>query len=494
MTVNLSNKRISRNVVVTVSQVVVSGIVFFIIYRYLYDRLGVEQVGIWSLVLATTSVSRIGDLGLSAGVVRFVAQALGRGDFQRAADVVQTVALTLGVLMATLLVVGHPLFVLALNYLVPVHCISSALSILPYALTSLWVMVAVSVFIGGLDGCMCMYLRSLFVGLSHLAYLGLTILLVPKYGLEGMAMAQLIQSIGLMILLWWMLRRQLVELPVIPLHWKFPVLKEMISYGVNFQIITVMNMLFDPIMKALMSKFAGLEALGYYEMANKFIQQCRAIIVEASRVMVPAIATLHEHDSVKATRLFEISYRMTFYVAVLFYGSLGISITTVSMLWLGHYQAMFIQFALLLNFGWFANTISVPAYFANLGSGNLRENMIGQVILGTCSPCVGFVLGMLYGGVGVVFGAIAGLIVGSMFLVVSHMKQANLSWSTFIIPQHMTTLMVIGALTTIFSNYGRDQSTSFMGVIGIALLCSIPLLIFGWFNPVRRVLLNSKTR
>lgn len=467
---------------------IVSGVVFFVLYRYLYDRLGVEQIGVWSLVLAATSVSRIGDLGLSAGVIRFVAQALGRGDTQRAADVVQTIALTLGAFMAVLLVICYPLFVLALNYFIPAHGVPIALSILPYALMSLWVMVVVSVFSGGLDGCMRMDLRSLLMGTSHLAYLGFSMLLVPMYGLEGVAMAQLIQSVGLMALMWWVLRRQMKELPIIPLHWKFTVLKEMFGYGVNFQIITVMNMLFDPVVKAMMSRFGGLEALGYYEMANRLILQGRAIIVEASRVMVPAIATLQEQDAAKATQLFMTSYRMTFYVAVLFYGLLGISITTISMLWLGHYQATFIQFALLLNFGWFANTLIGPAYFSNLGSGKLRVNMISHAIMGLCSLFVGVVLGLNYGGVGVVVGTTAGLIAGSMFLLISHIKQAGLHWPTFIIPQDMTKLLMLGIFVTLLSNYGRDEQSSLVAVFVIALLCSVFLLSLGWFNPARMML------
>ena len=491
MSANLSNKRISRNVMATVLQVLISGVVMFVLYRYLYDRLGVEQIGVWSLVLAATSISRIGDLGLSAGVVRFVAQALGRNDAQQASHVVQTVALTLGLFMAALLGIGYPLFVFALDYFLPAHSVPIALSILPYALISLWIMMIVSVLSGGLDGCMRMDLRSLFMGISHLIYLGLTILLVPKYGLEGVALAQIIQSVVLLLLLWLALKVQLRTLPLIPLHWKYSVLKEMIGYGVNFQVITLMNMLFDPMIKALLSRFGGLEELGYYEMSNKLILQGRAMIIEASRVMVPVTATLQEHDAVKAKQLFITTYSMTFYVAVLFYGLLGISITTISMLWLGHYQAIFIQFALLLNLGWFANTLIGPAYFANLGSGKLRANMISHIIMGLCSLLIGWGLGLNYGGIGVVIATMVGLIVGSMFLLVSYIKQAGLHWLSFIIPKDMSKLLML-VFFAIFSStyYGRDNQTSFIVVLGIAVLCCSSLLVLGWFNPVRRMFLN----
>lgn len=488
MPADFRNKRISRNVVATVTQVLISGVVFFILYRYLYDRIGVEQIGVWSLVLAATSVSRIGDLGLSAGVVRFVAQALGRGDTQRAADVVQTVALTLGVLMAVLLAAGYPLVVLVLGYFLPAHGVAIALSILPYALVSLWAMVIVSVFGGGLDGCLRMDLRSLLMGFSHLAYLGLTMLLVPTYGLEGVAMAQLIQSVGLMLLLWWMLRRQMKELPLIPLHWKFAVFKEMIGYGVNFQIITIMNMLFDPLVKALMSKFGGLEALGYYEMANKLILQGRALIVEASRVMVPAIATLQEHDASKAKQLFVSSYQLTFYVAVLFYGALGVLLPTISILWLGHYQASFVQFALLLNLAWFANTLINPAYFANLGAGALRSNMIAHTIIGLFTAVIGGGLGARYGGHGVVVGTVISLIMGSMFVLVTYINGVGLKWDKFIIPKGMYALLILSVSVVFISNFMSGSQSLTVSIISMALLCLCSLLIVGWFNPARKVL------
>lgn len=485
------NWRIKRNAIATAIQAVISGLVLFILYRYLYDMLGIEQIGIWSMVLATTSISLIGDFGLSAGVVRYVAEALGRGDARRAAHVVQTVVLTLSLFMGVLLVVGYPLFDFALGYFLPANSVPVALSILPYALVSLWVSVVAGVFSGGLDGCIRMDLRSLLAGLSNVGYLALTVLLVPGYGLVGVAIAQLLQSIGLMILLWWMLRRQLTELPLIPLYWRFSLLKEMLGYGVNVQIIGFISMLFDPLVKALMSKFGGLEALGYYQMANKLILQVRSIIVEASRVMVPAVATLQMHEADKKTQFFMTSYRLMFYVAVLFYGLLGICISAISMLWIGHYQVIFIQFALILNVGWFINTLTVASYFSNLGSGKLRANMISQVIIGVCSSILGIALGSSYGGLGVVVGTCVGLISGGAYLLNAHFKQVGLHWRKFIITRDIAKLMILSVLAVFVSNYFTGQQSSVMFVIGIVMVCVLPVLLLAWFNPARAILLHK---
>ena len=57
-----------------VLQIVVISIVLFFLYKFLLGTIGVEQFGIWSLVLATTAVTQIADLGFSGGVVKFVSK------------------------------------------------------------------------------------------------------------------------------------------------------------------------------------------------------------------------------------------------------------------------------------------------------------------------------------------------------------------------------------------------------------------------------------
>jgi O-antigen/teichoic acid export membrane protein len=494
MPADLNRKRINRNVVAIVTQVLVSGVVFFVLYRYLYDRIGVEQIGVWSLVLAATTVSRIGELGLSAGVVRFVAQALGRNDKQRAADVVQTIALTLGAFMAALLALGYPLFILVLGYFLPQHGVPIALGILPYALVSLWGMIIASVFSGGLDGCMRMDLRSILTAISHLVYLGFSMLFVPRYGLIGVVIAQLMQSNGLMVLLWLTLRRQMKALPLVPWHWKYSILKEMIGYGVNFQIISVMNMLFDPLVKVLMSKFGGLEELGYYEMANRLILQVRAMIIESSRVMVPAVAALQAHEADKVKQLFITAYRLIFYVAVLFFGVLGVLLPIISILWLGHYQVLFVQFALLLNLAWFANTLVNPAYFANLGTGALRPNMIAHLIIISFTAIIGWVLGTYYGGVGIVVSTVISLVVGSMFVLVVYISGIGVKWSKFIIPEGMYGLLFLAISVIFISNLVCGLQPLTVSMLGTVSCCICSLLIFGWVNPAKYLILRPEKK
>ena len=69
-----NSRRLISNAAVSVVQTVISGVVLFLLYRYLLDHLGTEQLGLWSVILASTSVARLSDLGLTGSVVKFVAR------------------------------------------------------------------------------------------------------------------------------------------------------------------------------------------------------------------------------------------------------------------------------------------------------------------------------------------------------------------------------------------------------------------------------------
>ncbi|MGH9877158.1 MAG: lipopolysaccharide biosynthesis protein, partial [Nitrososphaerales archaeon] len=323
-------------------------------------------------------------------------------------------------LMGTLLIVMLPLFRYAIDFLVPTEGRATALIILPYALFSFWGMLVSSVLLGALDGCQRIDLRSALMTVSQLINLGLAILWVPVHGLEGVARAQVVQAFGLAIFSWWILRRQIGALPLLPLRWRGRVLRGMLWYGFNFQVMSIMAMLFDPVTKALMSKLGGLAALGYYEMASKLVLQLRAIIIESNRVVIPIVARLKEHSAdTELRRLFEASLRMSLVVSATGYGIVSLCSPTISFLWIGKTENIFVSYVIILSTGWFVNTLAGPAYFHNLGVGRLARNVLGQIIIATSNLLLGISAGLLWGGTGVVSAFSASLVFGSIVIIFS---------------------------------------------------------------------------
>ena len=85
-----SKKRISINVIFSILQVVIVGLIYLIIYKLLLSKLGVERLGIWSLILATTSVANIANFGITSGIVKFVAEYYAEDKIKKVEKVIFT--------------------------------------------------------------------------------------------------------------------------------------------------------------------------------------------------------------------------------------------------------------------------------------------------------------------------------------------------------------------------------------------------------------------
>ena len=152
---------LARNAAMAVAQVLVSGIVLFLLYRYLLRALGPERIGIWAIVLASASASRISELGFSGSAVKFTARYLARGEPGKAAEVIQTTAVTIGAVLACVLALGYGVLVWLVGKLIPAASVPAALAILPHALAAVWIGSVAGVFLSGLDGCQRVDLRAL---------------------------------------------------------------------------------------------------------------------------------------------------------------------------------------------------------------------------------------------------------------------------------------------------------------------------------------------
>jgi len=419
----MQKRQVLFNAIMSMVQVVVIGGVLFILYRFLLNTIGIKQLGIWSLVLATTSVTQIANLGLSGGVVKFVAKYIARNEHKNVAAVIQTASLSVTAFIGVVLLVGYPVIKWILGLVVAPESLPTALSILPFALFSLWLLAITSIFQSGLDGYQRIDLRSMLLMAGVIIHLLCCFMLAPIYGLMGVAYSSIIQNFSVLVSSWILLKRQSPFLPLLPYQWDKIFFKEIVTYGINFQLISVSTMFYDPITKALLSKFGGLSMVGFYEMANRMVQQFRALIVSANQVLVPAIANLHERNPEKIKEVYLTCYHLIFYLAAPLFSLIIVSTPLISEVWIGHYENIFVIFGILLSTGGFFNTLNVPAYFAYLGIGELRWNVTSHIVMALLNAFLGFVFGMLYGGTGVVCGWIISLTGGSSLIYLSfHFK------------------------------------------------------------------------
>ncbi|MBA7510286.1 hypothetical protein ES705_02262 [subsurface metagenome] len=496
MKTGVQKRQVFRNATMSVVQVIVTGGVLFILYRFLLNTIGVEQLGVWSVVLATTSVASLANLGLSGSVVKFVAKYVARNEEETVAGVIQTSAVSVTVFIGLVLLIAYPFASWLLSLVMPVANIKGALSILPYALLSLWIMVIASVFQAAIDGYQRIDLRSVLLMAGVLIHLVLCFVLVPTHGLMGLAYSQVTQAGLILIGSWLILKRRLPSLPIIPYQWNRKLFREMVGYGLNFQVISISRMLCDPVTKVLLTKFGGLSMTGFYEMASRMILQLRALLVEANRVLVPVIAGLQERNPNLIQNIYEDNYRLMVYIALPFYSIIIALTPSISEIWIGHYEAIFVIFSVLLAVSLCINTLSVPAYFSYLGIGKLKWNTLSHITTALMNAILGLTVGYIFGGIGVVTAWIFSSITGSLMIAISYHYSHKIPIIELLPKASRTSIIacLIGILSALLIHHKLNDRFDTIALNSIIILSfSIIVFIPFWLHPMRKRLMGWVT-
>jgi O-antigen/teichoic acid export membrane protein len=485
----LEKRRLLINAIMSIVQVIITSAVLFILYRFLLRTIGVEQLGIWSLIIAITSVVQITDFGLSASIVKFVAKYTALKRNEQVSILLQTAIISLAIASCCFLVSAFPILSWLLQKLIPDKFLTLTVSILPSVLLSFWLMVLSRTILSGLDGIQRIHLRNIILMGATLINLILCILLVPIYGLIGVVFARIFQYSIVLIISWIIIRRYIPMLPIIPRKWDRKIFKEILPYSFSFQTISFMNLLFDPITKILLARFGEISTVGYYEMAQKMVLLFRSIIVSSNQVMVPAFAGLKENYPKKIELIYLKSYKLVFFLSVPLFSSIILSTPIISNLWIGNCEKDFVLYATILATGWFFNNLSVPAYFANMGTGDLRWNLFGQSAIGILNILLGTIMGMVFGGIGVVAAWSISLIFGSSIIHLVYLFKHKISLIQIIPKQYRyVAIICLSCLfPAIFVQIKVDNSFSILSINGSIIgLCLCIIGIHFWIHPMRR--------
>jgi len=153
-----------------------------LLYRYLYFTIGIAQVGIWSLVLVTMSLSNIANLGFGGSLVKFVAQYHAREDQQSINEIVGTAVITVAVTVAGIIIVLYPAIRTVFHMVVPEANVPVVDLLLPYACISLWVNAIGNLYAAVLDGYHFAHVKSKILLVNQALYLLLSMIFVGMYG------------------------------------------------------------------------------------------------------------------------------------------------------------------------------------------------------------------------------------------------------------------------------------------------------------------------
>ena len=487
----MSRRTLAKNALSATIQVMTTGAVTFELYRFLNRHLTVAQIGIWSVVLAGAATGRLIDLGLGGGVVKFVAKYMGGNSRAQAGTTIQMALAGMAVLFCAASLSLFPLLNAGLALLIKdLSSLEQARALLPYALATLIIGALSGVCLSALDGCQRMDLRAILGTTGSLVQLISAYCLVPRLALLGLAIGQVIQSLvvffsGILLLL------KLVGPDLYDFRgWQKSKFLELIRYGTGFQAAAFGQILFEPAVKAILTRYSGLEFTGYYEMANRMILQLRSLLVSAFQSLVPYVASALKSEE-ELSRIYISSYRLLFLFSALGFGFVGLLLPFVFQVWLGRFVPKFIEIGELCLLGWALNTLNTPAYFIFLGIGKLRWPVLAHTVIGVLSAGLGIMFGRLLGGFGVLGAVAVVLAFGSQIVCYAFHVQHKIPWH-WLMPRESWPIgicSVLGSLCVLWSVLASGTSVQPRTIV-LVLFFSVSLIFLSLRNPNARVLLG----
>jgi O-antigen/teichoic acid export membrane protein len=479
-----------RNAAAGAAQTVGLGALFLFLYRTTNVLLGVERLGIWSVVLATASAVRLADVGMSVSVTRFVARALGAGKPAHAAAVLETAMLTVAAVVGAALFPAYLLLGWLLGHLLPSSpYLAEARAILPFGLVSLWLASIAAIVQGGLDGCQRIDVRGALVVTAQGLMVGVSVALMPSLGLMGLVWGQIAQGIVLAAGGWLAVRRFVPALSPVPRRWRRSVLREIAGYGANIQGAAVLNLLFDPFTRALMARFGGPGAAGYFEMASQVVLRLRAFIVAANQAAVPWIAHVAETSRERLSVMYGVNMRVLVVLTLPLYALIFAWAGFLSQVLLDRHDDTFVFLLRLISLAWLLNTVNVPAYFMNIGLGDVGDNTVSHLAMGVLNVALGTVLGRLSGAPGVAWAYVVALIAGSWLLLALFRRRHAMAWESILSVEHVplatvcSLALLVGWLDP-WTAGGRD----ILRLAFIVVLIPLAMILAMWRHPARKVI------
>lgn len=470
------NKQIYINAIASVTQTVLISILAFILYSFLPILLGVEKVGLWSLVLSFTSIISLGNLGFSGSLVKISAELSQLGEHRKISNILNVVVLLSAAILLPLITIIHFCSHFLLQHLVERKWFATAELLIPFSLLSFFLNIISGLFLSVLEGLNKSFLKSIVFTFSFFIYVLLSYFLILKFDIIGLAYAQLIQSV---VMLLSSIASVLVffrEYKLYAIKWEKDIMREVISYSANFQAISIVSMLFDPITKMFLSKYGTLTDVGYFEIASRIVSQLRGMVVGAMQSIVPKVAIMSKlYDKTRMASIHTILFRMNNFMIFAFIGAAVIFAPLLSQIFLKKIDTQFIQFLLSLSIAWGINSFNIPAYLINLGTGEIKGNLWSHIIVAILNILLCLSGGYFMGVSGVFIGFCGALVIGSSYILADFCVRYEYN-----VLKEFANIILVGPFLLLFIFY--FVLSPFTNVLFLILCFTIFLLAICYFN------------
>jgi len=419
-------KILRKNIIFSVIQMIASVVLLFGFYRYLTKILTLSEFGVWSTLVAIVSLSKISDIGLTAGISRFVAIELARGSRSQVSILLNTIIVFSLLIILTLAAIVFPFLDALLSLIFEDQFLKIANALIPYVFINLLLTVASSSYLSALDGAQKTDIRAKLALLGLIVWVIISVILIPIYGLLGLAMAQIFQSLLLLLVSRYIFYKKVINISYLNFTYHFPLLKDLVGYSVNLQIISICSFLFEPMVKLLLTKFSGPAAAGLYEIGNQVVQRVRSIILSGNQVIVPFMVNQVELGEDKFDNFFIDNFKIIFFLSLFLCANLVTSSQTFSILMFDEVNVEFVMLIQLLALATFFNMLSAPSYFVNWVDAQIIKNTISHIATIVIVITTGWYFGELFGIEGIYYSIFFAILLPSIYIIYDFLRKKNI--------------------------------------------------------------------
>ena len=411
----MSAKPISFNISINLFQTLFATISTFLAFKITLGYTEISKFGVWSLIMSYIGFIRFIDAGLTAPITVFISEYLSKKDFKRIQEVLDTSFALLAFCYIPLLLSYGLLLKYLYTKLLEGNELILALEMLAYLLVYCYFSILSLISVGVFEAYRRYDLKAYLYCFSYVLYVSSILVLVPSYGIMGLVFSQIILSLST-FLGGRILMRNLVSRTDKKFRFNIQSIKGMLAYSGHLQFATLSNVLIEPFIKTLIVRFSGLALLGIYEIVMQMIFRLRSILASVNHPMIPDISnklanTKAQYDTYK--RFAELSFFLTTYLYFCFIATSSY----IAEIFLGNKNfTEFILICLILILPSWLNTLAITPYYLNLGKKQAIKNTFYHFYQILITFSLSSLIGIFYGGIGVLIGYSLALTISSIIL------------------------------------------------------------------------------
>ena len=378
------------------------------------QHLGLSGYGIWSVLMTIAGYMTLGGAGVKSAFQKYVAEATGTGDFDRASRLLSTgtaaVLLISIVVLVPLAIFSSPL---AIAVGVPkVFLPAASKAILLIAVTALLANVG-QTYQSILTGAHRIDLREkigfVLEPLNAVATIGL---LYIGYGLLAICAVFCTYQIASCILWYLFSRRVLPSVHLAPRFVSRSVINELVRFGGSYQLVSMLELLYAAVLPIAVLKCFGAHAAGVYALAGRLVSVATLIQGSYLQAILSGGSLVYASGSVEQTSAFvEKSFRAMAAISIIPLSFIALYGAKIAWVWTGATDPSLRETVwLLCVFSVLRSLCSLCRVLYRVSGGAIMDNaqLIVALAVASCvapfGPRIGF------------FGMVGGVLVLGQFL------------------------------------------------------------------------------